>query len=106
MFTSWTYVLIAGFFEVLMASFLKLSNGFKNLGSSCLMLFFLGLSFYFLSLALKDIPLGAAYAIWTGIGAVGTVLLSMLFFGEVISLLQIFFLMLIIVGIVGLKLVS
>jgi quaternary ammonium compound-resistance protein SugE len=106
MLSPWTCIIIAGVFEIMMASFLKLSDGFKNISASCLMLVSLGLSFYFLSLALKEIPLGSAYAIWTGIGAIGTFLLSILFFGELISLIQAVFLLLIIIGIMGLKWVS
>ena len=106
MVNAWSFVFIAGVFEVVMATCLKSSNGFRNLLPSLAMLFFLSLSFYFLSLALKEIPLGAAYAIWTGIGAIGTFLLSVLFFGEVISMAQLCFLIMTISGIIGLRLVS
>lgn len=64
------------------------------------------LSFYFLSNAIKIIPIGTAYAIWTGIGAVGTAILGIILFNESKELLRIFFIFLIVVGIVGLKIFS
>jgi len=64
------------------------------------------LSFYFLSAAVKSIPIGTAYAIWTGIGAVGTAILGIILFGESKEFIRIFFIFLIVVGIVGLKIFS
>jgi quaternary ammonium compound-resistance protein SugE len=64
------------------------------------------LSFYFLSSAVKSIPIGTAYAIWTGIGAVGTAILGIILFGESKEFIRIFFILLIVIGIVGLKIFS
>jgi quaternary ammonium compound-resistance protein SugE len=64
------------------------------------------LSFYFLSSAVKTIPIGTAYAIWTGIGAVGTAILGIFLFGESKEFIRLFFILLIVIGIVGLKIFS
>jgi quaternary ammonium compound-resistance protein SugE len=64
------------------------------------------LSFYFLSTAVKTIPIGTAYAVWTGIGAVGTAILGIILFGESKELIRMFFILLIVIGIVGLKIFS
>ena len=77
---AWIHLLIAGFFEVFWAIGLKLSEGFTHIIASILTIFGMIASFYFLSLALKNIPLGTAYAIWTGIGSIGTVLLGIIIF--------------------------
>lgn len=66
----------------------------------------MGISFYFLSMALKALPIGTAYAIWTGIGALGTVVVGMIAFGEPSNIMRIVFLLCIIAGIVGLKLTA
>lgn len=100
----WFYLLIAGFFEVLWALSLKFTEGFTKLGPSLAMLPLMALSLWFLSLSLKEIPLGTAYAVWTGIGAAGTFLLAILLFHEPYNSIRIFCIILIILGIVGLKL--
>lgn len=74
----WFYLLIAGIFEIAWAIGMKLSDGFSNVTISILTVVGMILSFYFLSLALKNIPLGTAYAVWTGIGTIGTVILGMM----------------------------
>lgn len=102
----WLYLLIAGFFEVFWAIGLKLSNGFTHLIFSVLTILGMIASFYFLSLALKNIPLGTAYAVWTGIGTIGTVVLGILLFKEPFSVLRLVCIFLIITGITGLKLLS
>lgn len=102
----WIYLLIAGLFEVTWAIGLKLSNGFTNVIISILTVAGMVASFYFLSIALKNIPLGTAYAVWTGIGTVGTVILGILLFNEPVTFLRIFCIILIISGIIGLKLLS
>lgn len=103
---NWLYLLIAGFFEVAWAVGLKLSHGFSDLTFSILTILGMIASFYFLALSLKDIPLGTAYAVWTGIGTIGTVILSILLFKEPFSLLKFGCIFLIITGITGLKLLS
>jgi quaternary ammonium compound-resistance protein SugE len=103
---SWIYLFIAGLFEIGWAIGLKYTNGFTKLWPSVITIVGMVLSFYFLSTAVKSIPIGTAYAIWTGIGAVGTAILGILLFGESREFMRIFFIMLIVVGIVGLKVYS
>lgn len=102
----WIYLLIAGFFEVFWAIGLKLSNGFSDVLISAVTVFGMVASFYFLSLALKNIPLGTAYAVWTGIGTIGTVILGMLLFKEPTSAIRFVCIALILTGITGLKILS
>ncbi|MDE6138883.1 MAG: multidrug efflux SMR transporter [Candidatus Gastranaerophilales bacterium] len=102
----WVYLLVAGFFEVIWAIGLKLSHGFTNIIFSVLTIMGMIASFYFLAIALKNIPLGTAYAVWTGIGIVGTVLLGIILFKEPVTVMRIVCIMLIVLGITGLKLLS
>ena len=85
---------------------LKYTNGFTRLWPSIVTIVTMILSFYFLSSAVKSIPIGTAYAIWTGIGAVGTAILGIILFDESKEFIRIIFIMLIVVGIVGLKFFS
>ena len=103
---AWIYLFIAGLFEIGWAVGLKYTNGFTKLWPSIITIIGMILSFYFLSAAVKSIPIGTAYAIWTGIGAVGTAILGILLFGESKEIIRIFFIFLIVVGIVGLKIFS
>ncbi|WP_026692973.1 DMT family transporter [Peribacillus kribbensis] len=103
---NWLYLVLAGFGEVGFVMFMKLSNGFKNRLFTVLTLLSASLSLYFLSLALRTIPLGVGYAIWTGIGAAGSVILGMIFFKEPRGFLRIVFLLLIIISVAGLKLAA
>lgn len=103
---AWIYLIIAGVFEIVWAISLKYSEGFTKLFPSIITGIGMVISFYFLSLALKTLPIGTSYAVWTGIGAVGTVIFGMIFFNEPRDFLRIFFLSLIVVGIVGLNFVS
>lgn len=103
---NWLYLLIAGFFEVVWAVGLKLSYGFTNLTFSIFTILGMIASFYFLALSLKSIPLGTTYAVWTGIGTIGTVILGVILFKEPCSLLRLLCIFLIITGITGLKLLS
>lgn len=102
----WVFLTIAGLFEVWWAVGLKYSNGFTKFIPSVLTIIGIIASFYFLSLALKSLPLGDAYAIWTGIGTVGTVILGIILFRESIDISRLICILLIIVGIIGLKLKS
>ncbi|MHC1681836.1 MAG: quaternary ammonium compound efflux SMR transporter SugE [Clostridiaceae bacterium] len=102
----WVFLTIAGLFEVWWAVGLKYSNGFTKFIPSVLTIIGMIASFYFLSLALKSLPLGDAYAIWTGIGTVGTVILGIILFRESIDTSRLICILLIIVGIIGLKLKS
>ena len=103
---AWIYLVVAGLFEIGFTTFLKLSDGFTKLWPSLRFLVFSAISFLLLTVALRVIPLGTAYAVWTGIGALGTAVVGILFFEDPVSVLRIMFLMLLIGSIVGLKLVS
>lgn len=103
---NWFYLIIAGMFEVAWAIGMKLSDGFSNLTISILTIIGMVASFYFLALALKNIPLGTAYAIWTGIGTLGTVILGILLFKEPVNVARIVCIIFILSGITGLKLLS
>jgi quaternary ammonium compound-resistance protein SugE len=102
----WFYLLLAGGFEVFWAVELKFSLGFTRLWPGVLTILGMITSFYFLALALKSLPLGNAYAIWTGIGTVGTAALGILLFKEPVSMSRMLFIGLIITGIIGLKISS
>ena len=103
---AWVYLIIAGFFEIGFTTSLKLSEGFTRWFPSLLFVIFAAASFYLLTRALQVIALGTAYAIWTGIGAFGTALVGIIYFQESTSFWRLFFLFLLIVSILGLKLVS
>ncbi|BCJ97875.1 quaternary ammonium compound efflux SMR transporter SugE [Anaerocolumna chitinilytica] len=102
----WFYLVIAGICEVWWAVGLKYSHGFTRLVPSFLTIAGMAASFYFLSLALKSLPLGTAYAIWTGIGTIGTAILGIILFKEPVDILRILCMGFILTGIIGLKLVS
>jgi quaternary ammonium compound-resistance protein SugE len=102
----WIFLLLAGFMEVAWAVFLKQADGFTKLGPSVAAIVFMIGSVILLSLSLKSIPLGTAYAIWTGIGALGTAILSIAIFKEPAPAGKIVCMVLIGAGIVGLKLFS
>lgn len=101
---AWTYLLIAGLLEVAWALGLKASQGFTRPLPSVLTVLAMVASFYLLAQAMRVLPVGTAYAIWVGIGAVGTVLLGMLIYGDSASPLRLVSLVLILAGLVGLKL--
>jgi quaternary ammonium compound-resistance protein SugE len=103
---AWTYLVIAGFFEVGWAIGLKYTQGFSRLWPSVATVGAMMASFALLAQSLKTIPVGTAYAVWTGIGAAGTALLGMLLLGESRETLRILCLILIVAGVVGLKLLS
>jgi quaternary ammonium compound-resistance protein SugE len=103
---AWTLLTVAGLFEIGWAIGLKYSDGFSKPVPTILTVLAMVLSVWLLSLAMRTIPVGTAYAVWTGIGAVGVAVLGMVFFGESQEMLRIVCLFLIISGIIGLKLVS
>ena len=103
---AWVYLFIAGIFEVVWAMGLKYSHGFTKLWPTLITLGGMIVSFWFLSLASKTLPIGTAYAVWTGIGALGAVVMGMVLLGEPVSVTRFVFLGLIVAGIVGLKLTS
>jgi len=99
-----TILLIASVFEILWVIFLKYSNGFTNPLYSFLTIITAIASFVFLSMVIKNMQLGIAYSIWTGIGIIGTTIFGVLIFGDKITFMQIIFIVLIIIGILGLYL--
>ena len=103
---NWIYLFIAGILEVGWAVGLKYTEGWSRLVPSALTIVGMLASFYFLSLALKTLPIGTAYAVWTGIGTVGAALLGMLLFDEPREIGRILCILLIVAGIAGLKLTS
>jgi quaternary ammonium compound-resistance protein SugE len=103
---AWIYLFIAGIFEVVWAMGLKYTEGFTKLYPTLITIVGMIISFYFLSMAIKTLPIGTAYAIWTGIGAAGAVIMGIILFGEPKSLLKFFFVALILAGIIGLKVTS
>jgi len=103
---AWVYLVIAGLFECGWAIGLKYTEGFTRLVPSLLTVSAMALSFWLLSTAMKTIPVGTAYAVWTGIGAVGVAILGMFLFGESRDIVRIICLLLIVSGILGLKLAS
>lgn len=102
----WIYLLLAGIFEIGFTSMLKLSGNFSKLYPSIGFFFFAILSFWLLTKAVETIPIGTAYAVWTGIGAVGTVLIGIFFFQEASGFWRMFFITILVMSIVGLKLVT
>ncbi len=103
---NWIYLLLAGVFEIGWTIGLKQMNDHKNLLWTVIFYISIITSFYFLKLALKATPIGTAYAIYTSIGAIGTVIIGMLFFKEPATLIRIGFILLIITGVIGLKITS
>ena len=101
---AWIFLLLAGFFEICFTIALKYSQGFTRLIPSLFSACFIVLSFFSVAQAMKEIPIGTAYAVWAGIGAAGTVICGMIFFGDSVHIIRLFALMMIILGIVGLKL--
>ncbi len=101
---SWIILIVAGLFEVVMALSLENSDGFRKLGWIVSFLVTGGVSFYLLAVALRELPVGTAYAVWTGIGAVGTAVLGILLLGESANPWRLVAILVIVVGIVGLRL--
>jgi quaternary ammonium compound-resistance protein SugE len=102
----WIILFIAGLFEIAWAVGLKYTEGFSRLVPSVITIACMIISMGLLSYSIKHLPIGTAYAIWTGIGAVGTAVLGIILFGESKELIRIFFIFLIVAGIVGLKFFS
>lgn len=103
MTTAWIYLIIAGLLEICWAIGLKYTDGFTKLGPSVFTLTTLAGSMFLLAKAAQHIPIGTAYAIWVGIGAVGAGILGILIFKEPVSLARLGFMFLLIVSIIGLK---
>lgn len=106
MSVAWFALFLAGLLEIGWALGLKYSDGFTRFWPSVATVVAIGFSFALLAVSLKSVPFGTAYAMWTGIGAAGTMVIGMLLFGEPADLLRVLCLTLIVGGMVGLKLVS
>ncbi len=104
--SAWVYLILAGILEIGFASTLKLTDGFTKLIPTMIFAVCAIGSFYFLTKAVQTLPIGTAYAVWTGIGAVGTIVIGILFYQEAADFWRIFFLFTLISSIVGLKVVS
>ena len=102
----WVLLGIAGLMEVFWATCMKLSEGFTKLGYSALTIIGMLISFGLLSQATKTLPMGTAYGIWTGIGALGAVVVGLVVFKEPATAGRIFFAALLLIGIIGLKITS
>ena len=101
---AWVYLVVAGLLEVAWATAMKFSEGFTHLWPSVATIVLMLMSFGLLSQAMQLLPLGTVYAVWTGIGAVGSVLVGILFLGESRDPVRLLCIALILLGIVGLKL--
>jgi len=103
---NWIYLTIAGLFEVVWASTMKLSHGFTKLSFTILTIIGMILSFVLLAKATKTLPLSIAYPIWTGIGAFGSILVGFFIFGDKISPLTWIFIVLLLISIIGIKMTT
>ena len=103
---AWIYLFIAGLFEITWAVGLKYTEGFTRLWPSAGTVAAMAVSFWLLAESLKTIPIGTAYAVWTGIGAVGTALVGILIFGESRHALRLVCILIIVAGIAGLRVFS
>ncbi|MCK8607262.1 DMT family transporter [Apilactobacillus ozensis] len=103
---TWIYLIIAGLLEVCWSTTMKLSNGFTNLVFSISTVVGMVLSFGFLALAIKHLPLSISYPIWTGIGAVGSIIVGVVLFKDQISPITWVFIVMLVVGIIGIKVTS
>lgn len=102
----WTLLIAAGLCEIGFTTFMKLSEGFTRPWPTTGFVFFCVASFWLLNLSTRGIPLGTAYAVWTGIGAAGTAVVGMVFFRDPVTAGRLVFLTLLIGSVIGLKLVS
>lgn len=102
----WICLVIAGGLEVFWSTCMKFSNGFTEIKFTILTVVGMILSFLFLSQATKTLPLGTAYGVWTGIGALGAVIVGIVLFKEPVTAARIFFVSLLLIGIIGIKVTS
>jgi len=103
---NWIYLIIAGIFEIGFTTSLKLTDGFTKTTPTIFFFIFSISSFWFLNKAIESIPLGIAYAVWTGIGAAGTACIGIYFFDEQLTMWKMFFIATLIGSIFGLKFLS
>lgn len=103
---AWTLLLLAGLLEIVWAVGLKYADGFSKPAASAITIAAMAASMYLLALAARTLPIGTAYAVWTGIGAVGAALLGMMLFSESTNIVRLACIALIVAGIAGLKLAT
>lgn len=103
---AWFYLILAGLSEIVWAYGLKMTHGFTHLSWSIITIIFMIVSFYLFAKAMKQIPIGTAYAVFTGIGAAGTAVIGIIFLNEDANFLKIASLLVLISGIIGLKLLG
>lgn len=103
---AWLYLTIAGIFEVVWATFMKMSNGFHKLNFTILTMIGMIISFVCLAEATRRLPMSLAYPIWTGIGAVGSIIVGVIFFGDRVSPITWAFVGCLLIGIIGIKFTS
>ena len=103
---AWFWLILGGLFEVGFTTALRFVDGFRNLGWTLAFLVSVGLSMALLELASRTIPMGTAYAVWAGIGAIGTVIVGMAFFEEPATTIRLLLILVIVAAIAGLKLAS
>lgn len=103
---AWLYLIAAAICEIAFAASLKMTANFSNLRWTIVFVFFYILSIVLLNKAVQTIPIGTAYAVWTGIGAAGTVIIGIIWFKEPASFWRLFFLVTLVLSIVGLKVVA
>lgn len=101
---AWGLLVVAGLFEVIWAVALKMSDGFTRMGPAVVAVVGMAASIAGLTVALKSLPVGTGYAVWTGIGAAGTAILGMIMLGEPVTALRIGSIGVIVLGIIGLRL--
>ena len=103
---NWVCLFLAGILEIVWVVALKMSDGFTKIVPSAVMVVTIISSFVLLNLAIRSLPMGIAYAVWTGMGAAGAVIMGIILFREPCTFWHIFFLSMIIVGLIGIKFVS
>jgi quaternary ammonium compound-resistance protein SugE len=103
---NWFYLLLAGIAEVIWVIGLKSSDGLSKVIPAIIILVFMTVSVYFLALAVRTIPIGVSYAAWSAIGIIGSFIIGVFFFGEKTNTQSIIFLIMILIGIVGLKITT
>ena len=103
---AWVWLIIGGLFEIGFTTSLRFVEGFRNVPWTIAFLISVGISMALLELASRSIPMGTAYAVWGGIGAVGTVIVGMMFFDEPSTLIRIMLIFVIVAAIAGLRLIG
>ena len=103
---AWVWLIVGGLFEVGFTTSLRFVEGFRNIGWTIVFLISVSISMALLELAARNIPMGTAYAVWGGIGAIGTVVVGMIWFGEPAGTLRVLLILVIVMAIAGLRLTA